>query len=260
MSDSQSSLPAANPWLTLQIDHAFAPFRLQVQLALHAPWTVLFDPSGSGKTTILRALAGLFPPDVGSLQLQGEMLFSRAASKSCAINLSPQARRIGLVTQTPALFPHYTAAENIAFALRGFSSAERNKKIQALLQIFGAESLRDRLPHQLSGGQQQRIALARTLAAAPRLLLLDEPFSAMDRTARLEILNNLRQWVQQRAVPVLMVTHDLAEAFTASEEVVVLEDGRAVAQGRAEIVLRKARAQLLQELGVTPNAAHSPER
>ncbi len=260
MSDSQSSLFAANPWLTLQIDHAFAPFHLKVQLALHAPWTVLFGSSGSGKTTILRALSGLFTPDVGSLQLQGEMFFSRVASKPCAINLSPQARRIGLVTQTPALFPHYTAAENVAFALRGLPSAERNKKVQLLLQVFGAELLRDRFPHQLSGGQQQRIALARTLAAAPRLLLLDEPFSAMDRAARLEVLNNLRQWVQQRAVPVLMVTHDLAEAFTASEEVVVLENGRVVAQGQAEIVLHESRAQLLQELGVAPNAAHSPER
>jgi len=250
LSNLSASPHPSQPWLTLQLDHAFAAFHLQIQLALREPWTVLFGPSGSGKTTILRALAGLFTPDAGSISIYEKILFARAAKQSCATNLSPQARHIGLVTQTPALFPHYTAAENVAFALRGLPAAERKETVQALLQIFGAESLRDRLPHQLSGGQQQRIALARTLAAEPRLLLLDEPFSAMDRATRLDVLRNLRTWILQRSLPVLMVTHDLAEAFAASDEVIVLEHGRVHAQGKAKHVLHEARAQLLLELGV----------
>lgn len=260
MSKLSSSPHASQPWLTLQLEHAFAAFHLQIQLALREPWTVLFGPSGSGKTTILRALAGLFTPDAGSISIHEKILFSRAAKQPCTTNLSPQARHFGLVTQTPALFPHYTAAENVAFALRGLPSAERKEKVKELLQIFGAESLRDHLPHQLSGGQQQRIALARTLAAEPRLLLLDEPFSAMDRSARLEVLNGLHTWVQQRSLPVLLVTHDLAEAFAASDEVIVLEHGRVHAHGKAEQVLCEARAQLLLELGIRPNAAYSPDK
>ncbi len=250
MSNLPSSPHPSQPWLALQLDHAFAAFHLQIQLALREPWTVLFGPSGSGKTTILRALAGLFTPHAGSISIHDEILFARAANQPCTTNLSPQTRHIGLVTQIPALFPHYTAAENVAFALRGLSSAARKEKVQSLLQTFGAESLRDHLPHQLSGGQQQRIALARTLAAEPRLLLLDEPFSAMDRSARLEVLTGLHTWVQQRSLPVLMVTHDLAEAFAASDEVLVLEHGHVRAQGKAEHVLHEARAQLLLELGV----------
>ncbi len=250
MSNQPSSPYPSDAWLTLQLDHAFAAFHLQIQLALHEPWTVLFGPSGSGKTTILRALAGLFTPDSGSISLQKEIFFARAANQPCTTNLSPQARNIGLVTQTPALFPHYTAAENVAFALRSLPTAQRQEKVHSLLQIFGAESLRDRLPHQLSGGQQQRIALARTLAAEPRLLLLDEPCSAMDRPARLEVFTGLHTGVQQRSLPVLMVTHDLAEAFAASDAVIFLEEGRVRAQGKAEHVLHEARAQLLLELGV----------
>ena len=260
MSNQSASPRPTDAWLTLQLDHAFPAFHLQIQLALREPWTVLFGPSGSGKTTILRVLAGLFTPDAGSISIHDEILFARAANQPCTTNLSPQARHIGLVTQTPALFPHHTAAENVAFALRGLPSAERNEKVQSLLKIFGAESLRDHLPHQLSGGQQQRIALARTLAAEPRLLLLDEPFSAMDRATRLETLRHLRAWVQQRALPVLMVTHDLAEAFAASDAVIVLEEGRVRAQGKAEHVLHEARTQLLLELGIRNNAAYAPDR
>ncbi len=250
MSNPLSSPRSSTPWLSLEMKHSFAAFHLQIQLTLREPLTILFGPSGSGKTTILRALAGLMTPNSGKILIQGETLLLRAANQHSTTHLPPQVRRIGLVTQTPALFPHCTAAENVAFALSSLPAPERSAKVQSLLRIFAAESLCDRLPHQLSGGQQQRIALARTLAAEPQALLLDEPFSAMDRTGRQEVLRSLRQWVEERAIPVLMVTHDLAEAFAASDEVVVLADGQIRAQGKAAHVLREARTQLLQELGV----------
>lgn len=249
-----SNLPPSHDtqaaWLSIKLHHAFAGFHLNAQVALHHPWTVLFGPSGSGKTTILRAIAGLFTPDSGQISLQNETVLARLKNSPCTTNVPPLRRRIGLITQVPALFPHYTAAQNVGFSLRRLSATERDHKVQALLQIFHAEELRDHFPSQLSGGQQQRIALARTLAVEPRLLLLDEPFSALDRASRQEVLGGLQQWLQQRKIPVLMVTHDLAEAFSASDEVVVLESGSVIAQGKADEVLHTQRAQLLKELGV----------
>ena len=240
---------AAEPWLTLRVAHQLSALHLDVDCTLTAPWNVLFGPSGSGKTTLLRTIAGLFTPDAGRIQLCGQTFFERAAGRKAAVHLPPQARRIGMVAQSPALFPHMSAAENIAFALREASAAAREEKIFALLRLFAAEQLAERRPHQISGGEQQRIALARALAAEPRALLLDEPFSAMDRASRQQALDALRIWVRQRGIPVLLVTHDLAEAFDASDEVLTLDKGRIIAQGRADVVLHEARAQLLRRLG-----------
>ncbi|MGC9291370.1 MAG: sulfate/molybdate ABC transporter ATP-binding protein [Acidobacteriaceae bacterium] len=265
MSDSHIPQSARAAWLSLQIDHAFAGFRLQVGFTLRQPWTVLFGPSGSGKTTILRSIAGLFTPDSGQIFLQGEQCFARTSNHPCTTNQPPQARRVGLVTQAPALFPHHTVAENVAFALRRLPAAERRQKVQTLLHLLGAQEFQARLPRQISGGEQQRTALARTLAAGPRMLLLDEPFSAMDQGSRQQVLGSLQQWAREHAVPVLLVTHRLAEAFLASDEVVVLDGGKVVAQGMADRVLRSAREQLLAELGVTTadvpsGQSYSPER
>ncbi len=238
------------PWLTLRVAHRLTALHLDVDCTLTAPWTVLFGPSGSGKTTLLRAIAGLVTPDAGSIQLCGQPLFARASNCTPSLNLSPQSRRIGFVSQSPALFPHRTAAQNIAFALQSAPAAARESTVHSLLRLFAVESLAAQHPRQLSGGEQQRIALARALAAEPRALLLDEPFSAMDRTSRQQSLDALRTWVRERGTPVLMVTHDLAEAFEASDEVLTLEQGRITAQGRASEVLHQARAHLLRQLGV----------
>jgi molybdate transport system ATP-binding protein len=239
----------AAPWLQLRVAHTLATLHLDVDCALTAPWTVLFGPSGSGKTTLLRAIAGLCTPDAGSIQLCGQRLLERSAGRRPSLHLPPQARRIGFVAQAPALFPHLSAAQNIAFALPATAAAARQEKVLALLQLFAAEPLAAQHPRQLSGGEQQRIALARALAAEPRALLLDEPFSAMDRTGRQQSLDALRAWVRERNTPVLMVTHDLAEAFEAGDQVLTLDRGRITAQGRAESVLHEARAHLLRQLG-----------
>ena len=247
----------------MEMNHAFRALHLQLNLKLYKPWTVLFGPSGSGKTTILRAIAGLFDSDQGTIQIHGTTIFSRS-QKQCNANLPAQARGLGMVMQAPALFSHLSAGANIAFALRGLTADARNQRVQAIEDSLHIRAMHDAFPHQLSIGQQQRVSLARTLIAEPRALLLDEPFSAMDRTARQEVLQCLQQWVAERgvanrAVPVLMVTHDLAEAFAASDEVVVLQNGRAVAQGVASKVLHAERLRLLEDLGVTPQPATPTE-
>jgi ABC-type sulfate/molybdate transport systems ATPase subunit len=246
---SKLQTSASAPWLALRVAHRFTALSLDVDCVCAAPWTVLFGPSGCGKTTLLRSVAGLFTPDAGRIHLYGQTLFERAIGRKTAVHLPPQERRIGLVAQSPALFPHWTAAENLAFALRT-DSTKRAEKVQSLLHRFGAETLAAQYPRQLSGGEQQRIALARTLAAEPRALLLDEPFSAMDRISRQQALDGLRTWVRERGTPVLMVTHDLAEAFDAGDEVLTMDNGRITAQGSADLVLRDARAHLLRQLGV----------
>ena len=242
--------PASAPWLALRVAHQLSTLHLDVDCTLTAPWTVLFGPSGSGNTTLLRAVAGLFTPDAGRIHLNGQTLFERVAGSQAAVHLPPQARRIGFVAQSPALFPHRTAAQNIAFALPSAAASAHEEKVHSLLRLFAAESLAAQHPRQLSGGEQQCIALARALAAEPRALLLDEPFSAMDRTRRQQSLDALRTWVRERNTPVLMVTHDLAEAFEASDQVLKLEQGRITAQGRADEVLHEARVHLLRQLGV----------
>jgi ABC-type sulfate/molybdate transport systems ATPase subunit len=165
-------------------------------------------------------------------------------------------RRVGLVMQHPAIFPHLTAAANVAFPLRRLPKIEREEYVLQLLSRVRAESLAHRWPRELSGGQLQRIALARTLAAEPRVLLLDEPFAALDAESRQELSANLHAWAEERQVPVLTVTHNLEEAFSAGEEVLVMREGEIVAQGRPGEVLAGERERLLLAMGAlapTPN-------
>jgi iron(III) transport system ATP-binding protein len=156
--------------------------------------------------------------------------------------------------QDPAVFPHLTAAGNVAFALRGTEPSAQKKKVARLLEVVEAETLAARWPRQLSGGQLQRIAIARTLAANPSILLLDEPFAALDAPSRQRISQNLHRWARQRGIPVLTVTHNLEEAFVAGDEVLTLEEGRILAQGAPEQVLSQERERLLQMLGAVPSS------
>ncbi len=244
----------------MELNHAFRPFQLELKLELRQQWTVLFGPSGSGKTTILRAIAGLLLPDQGTIALQGKTTFSRS-EKTCSTNMPAHVRGLGMVMQAPALFPHLTATQNMEFSLRGLPAEDRERRVIAMEEALGIHTFHDAYPRQLSIGQQQRVSLARTLIAEPRALLLDEPFSAMDRTSRQEVLQSLQQWVAERAIPILMVTHDLAEAFAASDEVVLLREGRAIAQGAAPEVLHAERLRLLHDLAAMPQSAQpSPDR
>jgi molybdate transport system ATP-binding protein len=184
--------------------------------------TALLGPSGAGKTTVLRCLAGLERPDSGSITCAGETWCDVAVHRF----LSPQARGAGFMGQQPALFPWLSTVDNVGYGLRRFAGAERRRIVMDLLARFGIAGLANRLPHELSGGEQQRVALARALAPRPRLLLLDEPLAALDVELRGEMRGQLRDWLAASVTPVVLVTHDPADAAALADAVVTLPDPR----------------------------------
>ena len=183
---------------------------------------VLIGPSGCGKTSLLRAVAGLEPLAGGSISLGDELLGDAASGR----HLAPEQRRIGMVFQDYALFPHLSVAQNVAFGLHGLPKAQRELRVAELLDLVGLGSAAKRAPHQLSGGQQQRIALARALAPAPRLLLLDEPFSSLDVDLRERLAQELRAILKRTGTTALFVTHDQLEAFALGDVIGVMHRGR----------------------------------
>lgn len=184
--------------------------------------TVLFGPSGCGKTTLLRCLAGLERPDHGSIRCGAETWFDAEQ----AVMRPPQERGIGYLFQDYALFPHLTVEDNIGYGLYEWPRAERRERVQALLERLQLSGLGERYPHQLSGGQQQRVALARALARRPRLLLLDEPLTALDAPTRHTLRRELRDMLVDFGIPTVIVTHDWLEASALGDQVLVLEEGR----------------------------------
>ena len=178
----------------------------------------LLGPSGCGKTTTLRAIAGFESVQQGEISLAGEVI-SRAG-----FTLAPEKRRVGMVFQDYALFPHLTVAQNVAFAIR--QHPQREQITRELLELVKLESLGQRYPHELSGGQQQRVALARALAPDPQLLLLDEPFSNLDGELRRKLSQEVREILKARGISAILVTHDQQEAFAVSDHVGVFNEGR----------------------------------
>jgi molybdate transport system ATP-binding protein len=197
--------------------------------------TVLFGPSGSGKTTVLRCLAGLERPDRGTIACGADVWFDAARR----LSLPPQRRDIGYLAQDYALFPHLTVTDNIGYGLTALSAAERRRRVGELLDLFSLSDLAGRRPHQLSGGQQQRVALARAMARRPRLLLLDEPLSALDAPTREQLRRELRRWLAAAGLPTLLVTHDRREALGLGDRVVVMHDGRVCQSGPVEEVFAR---------------------
>jgi molybdate transport system ATP-binding protein len=197
--------------------------------------TVLFGPSGCGKTTILRCLAGLERPESGTICLGEEPWFDAHRR----IFRLPQERDIGYLFQDFALFPHRTVGQNIAYGIRSAPKAECDHRVGEMLERFGLNGLESRYPRQVSGGQQQRIALARVLARRPRLLLLDEPLSALDASLRESLRGELRRLLGEFDVPVVMVTHDRVEAIALADQVVVLDGGAACQSGTVHEVFAR---------------------
>jgi molybdate transport system ATP-binding protein len=183
--------------------------------------TVLFGPSGAGKTTVLRALAGLDRPETGTIRFDRETWFD-ARSGAFA---EPQARNVAFLFQEYALFPHLSVRANLGYGLHRLGAAERSARIAEVAARFGVADLLERRPAQLSGGQKQRVALARALAPRPRLLLLDEPLSALDAPTRDALRGELRQALERSGVPALVVTHDRMEALALGDRLAVLVDG-----------------------------------
>ena len=184
--------------------------------SLHVPagqTVALLGPSGCGKTTVLRAVAGFEPVQAGHIRLGDELL------SSTTVHVPPERRRMGMVFQDYALFPHLSAAQNIAFGLQTLTRAQRAERVAHMLRLVGLADMGGRYPHELSGGQQQRIALARALAPGPRLLLLDEPFSSLDSATSQHLLAEVRAILRQAGQTALLVTHNLNEARALADQV-----------------------------------------
>ncbi|MEB2290543.1 ABC transporter ATP-binding protein [Priestia megaterium] len=180
----------------------------------------ILGPSGCGKTTLLRSIAGFETPNSGSIETSGKEVFGERKY------LSSEKRRIGYVPQEGALFPHLTVAQNIAFGVP--RNSKRNDRVLEMLELVGMEGFEKRMPHELSGGQQQRIALARALAPDPALILLDEPFSALDTGLRAKLREDIKYALEKSNATSIMVTHDQEEAFSMAEIIAVMRDGELI--------------------------------
>jgi iron(III) transport system ATP-binding protein len=179
----------------------------------------LLGPSGCGKTTLLRAIAGFEPVATGEVRIGGRRVSAPGNT------LAPEERRVGMVFQDFALFPHLSVARNVGFGLRHLGRRERRGRVQDLLRLVGLAQAADRYPHQLSGGMQQRVALARAMAPRPDILLLDEPFSSMDAALREELAREVRDLLKREGVTAILVTHDQLEAFAMADQIGVIGEG-----------------------------------
>ena len=219
--------------LAATIQLARGEFSVDVVLQCPPGITCVMGPSGSGKSTILGVLAGLTLPDRGRVALGDTVWFDRAKS----INVPVHRRRLSYVFQGLALFPHMTALHNVEYGMHEIPRAERADKAKALLDRVGVGHLASRRPRTFSGGEAQRVALARALARQPQLLLLDEPFSALDRDLRAQLMTLVRELVPELGVPLVHVTHSVAEARALADQIIRLERGRVVATGKPADVL-----------------------
>ena len=216
-------------------------FHLDVSIEVMAgEILVLFGPSGAGKTTALRAMAGLVQPDTGSINIDGKCVFSDGiGNPGRAVWVPPHHRRVGYVTQQNHLFPHLSVSDNISYGLRGRRSPETRQRVAELIAGLRLDGLESRRVWQLSGGQQQRTALARALAPSPDLLLLDEPFASLDMELRRELAAELRATVSRLSTPVILVTHSREEALTLGDKVQVIDNGQTIAIGAPLSVLEQ---------------------
>jgi molybdate transport system ATP-binding protein len=230
--------------LTIDLDHQVDEFRLSVRMSTGEGFGVLVGPSGAGKSLTLRMIAGIERPDHGRIVLGPEVF----VDTDDAIWVPPQQRRVGMVFQDSLLLPHRTVLDNVALAIRHGSRTERRAVALDWLGEVKAEDWAKRHPHQLSGGQAQRVALARALAGDPRILLLDEPFSALDEPVRQRLRSLLEEIVARWHVPTLFVTHDAAEAFQLADEVHVIERGRVTQSGSVDEVRLRPRSRYAGQL------------
>ncbi len=209
----------------------------------------LVGPSGSGKSTILRCLAGLHRPTAGHVRCGDESWFDAAR----CIDVPPQQRRVGFVFQHYALFPHLSALANVVQALGHLPAADRPARARHWLARCNLDGFDDRRPAELSGGQQQRVALARALAREPQVLLLDEPFSAVDQVTRRKLLRQLIDLRRSLAIPIVLVTHDLEEASLLADRMTVLHRGRTLQTATPEAMLAQPASALVARLTDQPN-------
>lgn len=233
--------------LELALDARRGSFHLEIDCVFEAEWTVIFGPSGAGKSTLLRLVAGLEHAQSGSIFLNSRVLTDSARG----VTVRPGRRKISMVSQQPALFPHLSVLRNVSYGIPGLNHAAGVDRVEEMLELVGAQELIRRRPQDLSGGETQRVALARALAPMPRLLLLDEPFSALDGQASDALLTRLQVWLNNNDVQTVMATHDATDALAMGAEVALLREGRLTALGPAAKVLAGECERLLGRIGRT---------
>ncbi len=219
--------------LRAQFHHRRGEFTVDVELACPPGITCVMGPSGSGKSTVLAVLAGLQTPDRGRVELAGEVWVDRERD----IEVPVHQRRLAYVFQGLALFPHMTALRNVEYGMAQLARPAREARAKQLLDKLGVGHLANRRPRTFSGGEAQRVALARALARSPKLVLLDEPYSALDRDLRAQLIELERELADELGVPIVHVTHSVAEARKLAHQVVRMERGKVVAHGAADDVL-----------------------
>lgn len=225
------------------------PLQLNIECTpgeLHA----LVGPSGSGKTTALRTIAGLNNAHTGKIECDGELWFEATEIGGVEVSLSPAERSCGFIFQQYALFPHLTALENVCIPLYNSlpEVSERKRLAQQWLERMGIGELANRMPNQLSGGQQQRVALARALARSPKILLLDEPFSAIDAPTRQSLYKTLAELRKDLNIPILLVTHDLREADLLADKITVIDQGVGLQTAPPQVLFERPRNSRVAEL------------
>ncbi len=230
--------------LSVDVTHQVGEFHLNVRLDAGSGITVLVGPSGAGKSLTLRLVAGIERPDRGRVVLGGRTLVDTADD----VWTRPQDRRVGMVFQDSLLLPHRTVLGNVALAVRDKAKPQRRAEAIRWLEEVEGEEWAHRHPHQLSGGQAQRVALARALAGEPRILLLDEPFNALDPTVRHRLRLLVMDLVRRRRVPALFVTHDATEAFLLADEIQVIESGAITQSGTPSGIRFHPRSPYVAEL------------
>ncbi|WP_235283158.1 ABC transporter ATP-binding protein [Methanosarcina sp. 2.H.A.1B.4] len=219
-------------------------FSLDVNFEMKNELVVLFGPSGSGKTTLLKCISGITQPDSGNISVNDRIYFDSGRK----INLPIQKRNLGFVFQTYTLFPHMNIRKNIECGLKGWEKGNKEKRVREMLDLLHIEELETRYPSQLSGGQKQRVALARALAPKPELLLLDEPFSALDRVIRTELAEKIKHLQKKIGIPLLFITHSLDEAFLLADRILILYRGEVQQFGTPEEIFYNPKNMHVAEL------------
>ena len=233
--------------LEVRIKKRLSEFNLDVDFSAEGGILSIMGPSGSGKTMTLQCIAGLVRPDEGYIRLNDKVLFDSTAG----INMAARARRVGFVFQNYALFPHLTARENIAYGIHALPGAQRDQRVSMLLGRMNIRELGNRYPRQLSSGEQQRVALARALITQPEVLLLDEPFSALDVMNKEGLELDLLEVERSFAGNILFVTHDFSQGYSLGSRIAIYESGHIVqCDSRGKVISSPANITVARLMGL----------
>ena len=219
-------------------------FSLDAEWEIGNELAVLFGCSGAGKSLTLQMIAGLLSPDQGSIHLNERIYFDSSSGR----NLPPQERSCGYVFQDLALFPHMTIRENILYGAHGLSKVEREQQAGNMIERFRITGLENKYPSEISGGQKQRVALARALIRRPDALLLDEPFSALDNPLRVEMQQFLKEVHRKFPIPIVFVTHDVLEAYSLADKIIIYANGSVAQSGTPKEVFTNPASKEVEQL------------